>query len=129
METKMVIVIREDLRNIKGEKPKRGKIIAQAAHSTLGFVWENLKGRKICFELSDEQFAWVNQGQTKITLKAKDEDELLKVYQEAKNAGLTVELIIDEGRTEFDGPTKTCISIGPNYAEKINKITGHLSTY
>lgn len=128
-EVKMCIVVRGDLKNTKGEKVRTGKIIAQAGHSVLGFVWENLKGRKINFELSDEQFAWVKEGQTKIALKAKDEAELVKIYQEAKDAGLQVELITDAGRTEFGGPTKTCVSIGPNYAEKIDAITGHLSTY
>lgn len=121
--------MRGDLKNTKGEKVRTGKIIAQACHAVLGFVWENLKGRKINFELSDEQLKWVQTGQTKITLKAKSEDELVKIYQAAKDAGLAVELITDAGRTEFGEPTKTCISIGPNYVDKIDVITGELSTY
>ncbi len=128
-EVKMVIVVRGDLKNTKGEKIRSGKAIAQACHSVLGFVWDNLKGRKICFELSDAQFKWVKTGQTKITLKAKDEDELVSMYQAAKDAGIAVELIIDAGRTEFEGPTKTCICIGPDDVDKINAITGNLSTY
>lgn len=128
-DVKMVIVLRGDLKNTKGEKIRTGKLIAQGAHSVLGFVWDNLKGRKVCFELSDEQFKWVQAGQTKIALKAKDEKELVTIYQAAKDAGLTVELITDAGRTEFGGPTKTCVCIGPNYADKIDAITGNLSTY
>lgn len=129
MNTKMVIIIREDLRNTKGEKPKRGKIVAQACHAVLGFVWDNLKGKKINFELSDEQFKWVQDGQTKIALKAKDEKELMTIYQQAKNVGLQVELITDAGRTEFVEPTKTCLAIGPAWSEKIDAITGSLNTY
>jgi PTH2 family peptidyl-tRNA hydrolase len=128
-EVKMVIVIRGDLKNTKGEKVRSGKIVAQACHSVLGFVWDKLKGRKINFELSDAQFDWVQQGQTKIALKAKDEKELLKIYQEAKSAGISAELIIDAGRTEFVEPTKTCVCLGPDYVDKINAITGELSTY
>lgn len=128
-DIKLVIVMRKDLKNTKGEKIRTGKIIAQACHAVLGFVWENLKGKKISFELSDAQFKWVQTGQTKITLAAKDEKELVEIYHAALAAGLSTELITDAGRTEFDGPTKTCLSIGPDVAEKIDKITGALSLY
>lgn len=128
-ETKMVIVVRNDLKNIKGEKVRSGKIVAQACHAALGFIWANVKGRKVSFEMSDAQYDWYMTGQTKIALKAKDEAQLLEVYQNAINAGISAELIIDAGRTEFDGPTKTCVAIGPDYSDKIDKITGHLSLY
>lgn len=40
---------------------------------------------------------------------------------------LNVSLVTDSGRTEFGGvPTKTCLAIGPNKIEEIDKITGHL---
>lgn len=128
-DVKMVIVMRKDLKTTKGEKVRTGKLIAQGAHSILGFIWDNLKGRKISFELSDVQYKWVQTGQTKITLAAKNEQELLEIYQTAKTAGLDATLITDAGRTEFGEPTKTCISIGPDYSDKIDKITGELSLY
>lgn len=128
-ESKMVIVMRSDLKNTKGEKVRTGKLIAQACHAALGFVWENLKGKKISFELSDEQFSWHQGGQTKITVKVAGEKELVEIFKAAKSAGLTVDIITDAGRTEFGEPTKTCLAIGPNYSEKIDKITSHLSLY
>lgn len=128
-DVKMVIIVRSDLKNTKNEKVRTGKIIAQACHSVLGFVWDNLKGRKISFELSDEQFEWVKCGQTKIALKVGSEKEMMELFGNAKSQGLAVELITDAGHTEFDGPTKTCIAIGPNYSSKIDAITGHLSLY
>lgn len=128
-DVKMVIVMRGDLKNTKDEKIRTGKVITQAIHSAYGFIWQNLSGRKICFELSDAEYHWWKTGQTKITLKAKDEKELLEKYQAAKDAGLRVELITDAGRTEFKGPTKTCFCILPDYADKIDAITGELSTY
>lgn len=121
--------MRSDLKNTKGEKIRTGKIIAQACHAALGFVWENLKDGKISFTLSSAQKAWVQGGQTKIAVKVSGEKELMEIFQAAKKAGLTVELITDAGRTEFDGPTKTCLAIGPNYAEEINKVTGQLGLY
>jgi peptidyl-tRNA hydrolase, PTH2 family len=128
-DVKMVIVMRKDLKNKKGEKIHTGKVIAQAVHSGLGFVWDNVKGKKICFEMSDEQYEWYNSGQTKITLKVDGEKALMEIFQKAKAAGVFVELITDAGRTEFDGPTKTCLALGPDTADKIDKITGGLSLY
>lgn len=128
-EAKMIIVMRKDLKNKKGEKIHTGKVIAQGCHSALGFVWNHVKGKKICFEMSDAQYDWYTTGQTKITLKVEGEKELMEIYQKAKTAGVSVELITDAGRTEFDGPTKTCLAIGPDYADKIDKITGGLSLY
>lgn len=127
--TKQVVILRKDLKNTKGEKVHTGKLIAQGGHSVLGFVWAELKGRKICFELSDAQFDWYKTGQTKIVLKIDGEKALMEKFQAAKDAGLEVELITDAGRTEFGEPTKTCICIGPDYADKIDKITEGLSTF
>lgn len=128
-DTKMVIVMRKDLKNTKGEKIHTGKIITQGAHSVLGFVWDNVKGKKISFEMSDAQYDWYKSGQTKITLKIEGEKALMEIYQKAKAAGIFAELITDAGRTEFGEPTKTCIALGPDYSEKIDKITGELSIY
>jgi len=36
-------------------------------------------------------------------------------------------LITDSGKTEFHGqPTRTCLAIGPDVADKIDPITGQL---
>ena len=128
-EAKMVIVMRKDLKNQKGEKIHTGKVITQGGHSVLGFVWDKVQGRKICFEMSDAQYDWYMSGQTKITLKVNGEKELMEIYQKAKTMGVFVELITDAGRTEFGEPTKTCLALGPDYADKIDKITGDLSIY
>jgi PTH2 family peptidyl-tRNA hydrolase len=127
--SKMVIVVRKDLKNTKGEKVRTGKLIAQACHSVFGFIWNNLSGKKISFTLSDVQYDWYKNGQTKICLSVKDEKELLEIYQSAKEHGLPVELITDAGRTEFAEPTKTCCSIGPAWSNEIDSVTGHLSTF
>lgn len=128
-DVKMCIVVRGDLKNTKGEKVRTGKLLAQACHSVLGFVWDNMKGKKISFELSDVQLKWTQEGQTKIALKAKDEKELVEIFQKAKTMGLEAHMITDAGHTEFDGPTKTCVAIGPDYSDKINKVTGSLGLY
>jgi PTH2 family peptidyl-tRNA hydrolase len=39
-------------------------------------------------------------------------------------------VINDSGKTEFGGvPTKTCLALGPDLAERIDALTGHLELY
>lgn len=128
---KMVIIIRKDLKNYKGEKPRTGKIIAQACHSAIGFLLRNVfeNTGTLTVSLTNEQLLWIKTGQTKIVLGCNNEADLLLLDYAAKLAGLTCHLITDEGRTEFNGTTNTCIAIGPNKAEEIAKITRNLSLY
>ena len=59
--------------------------------------------------------------------KTVSEEELIEIHDRALEAGLEVHLITDSGKTEFHGePTNTCLAIGPDEADKINAITGHL---
>lgn len=122
--TKQVIVIRKDL------KMRRGKECAQSCHASISFINKRLTGKKSELKLSDAEYDWMTTGQTKVCLVVDSEEELLNILKDAKNAGLEVNLIIDSGRTEFNGvPTKTCLAIGPDYVDKIDKVTGHLKLY
>jgi peptidyl-tRNA hydrolase, PTH2 family len=48
------------------------------------------------------------------------------VVARARAAGLPVSLIVDRGKTEFQGvPTKTCCA-GPAWADEVDAITGEL---
>lgn len=119
---KQVLVIRRDL------GMRRGKEIAQGSHASCAplsnLLREIISTRKVP-RISDALKEWIEGSFAKVTLQAKDEEELLAVYQAAKEAGLPAFLITDSGKTEFDGvPTKTAISIGPEVASKIDKITG-----
>ena len=117
---KQVILMRKDL------KMRRGKEIAQGSHASMAFLLKRmtkLTGDK-------ELMEWLKDGQTKVCLQIHSEEELLELYQQALNAGLRANFITDAGRTEFHGvPTKTCVAIGPNDSDAINKITGHLHLY
>ena len=138
---KQVIVIRKDL------KMRRGKEIAQGAHASMAAVlnemvvvpdnvdidmWGNertIPGSRQLF--SDQELTeWLEGSFTKICLIVNSEQELLDLYNKARVAQLRVALIQDSGKTEFNGvPTHTCIAIGPNYSDKIDPLTGHLSLY
>jgi len=109
---KQVILVRQDL------KLPKGKLAAQSAHASVEAVLK-----------SDSSLvsAWRKQGMAKIVLKVKDEKELISYFQKAKDEGLTAALITDAGKTVVAPGTKTCVGIGPDEEEKIDKVTGKLS--
>lgn len=108
---KQSLLIRQDL------KLPKGKLAGQCSHAS---VEATLNSDKKLVK------AWRDQGMPKIVLKVKDEKELLQYFQQAKDAGLVVVLISDAGKTVIAPGTKTCVGIGPDTEEKIDKITWKL---
>ncbi len=120
---KQVIVMRHDL------KMRRGKQIAQGAHAAMSFLCRRLQeaGSVSLDRLTDAQRAWLSGAFAKVCCRVDSEEELMQIHDKAVEAGLEVHLITDSGRTEFHGqPTRTCLAIGPDEADKIDAITGHL---
>ena len=74
-------------------------------------------------------YEWLTGSFVKVVLAVNSEEELMEIYEKAKRAGLNTVLITDNATTEFSSPTRTCIGIGPDWEEKIDKITGHLKGY
>lgn len=111
MEYKQVIIVRQDL------KLPKGKLAAQCSHASVDCV---LKSDKKIIE------RWKNQGAKKIILKVADEKELVKHMETAQKEGLKIALIRDAGYTVVEAGTVTCLGIGPDLEEKIDKITGKL---
>jgi len=110
-EHKQVILMRADL------KLPKGKMAAQAAHASVEAV---LRSDKRQVE------AWRGEGMKKVVLKVADEKEMLRLNQQAKDAGLTTAVITDAGLTVVAPGTRTCCAIGPGKAKSIDAITGHL---
>lgn len=120
---KQVLVMRHDL------KMRRGKQIAQGAHASMSFICRRLQeAGSVSFDgLTDAQRAWLTGAFAKVCCRVDSEEELMQIHDKALEAGLEVHLITDSGRTEFHGqPTRTCLAIGPDEADKIDEITGHL---
>ena len=69
---------------------------------------------------------WKKQGAKKIVLKAADEKELFKYMSMLENEGIKVALIKDAGHTVVEPGTITCLGIGPDLDDKIDKVTGKL---
>ena len=119
MEHKMVIVMRTDL------GMHRGKMATQSAHAaSMGILFHEDNEENRDARLTQ----WVMESAIiKVCLRVDSEEELAEIEQLARAAKLEVQGITDIGRTAFKGvPTRTCICIGPNIAEEVDKITGHL---
>jgi PTH2 family peptidyl-tRNA hydrolase len=115
-ERKQVIVLRKDL------NMRKGKMVAQGAHASLGAILKDGKLKK-----NADIDAWLEGRFTKICVGVNSEAELLEVYNDAVRAGFNCCLITDAGLTEFDGvPTLTAVAVGPGIPKEIDRITGDL---
>ena len=114
MGYKMAILIRQDL------KLPKGKAAAQAAHASVEAV---LKSNNELVK------TWRKEGMTKIVLKVKDLKTMLSYNQKAKDLGLTTAVITDAGKTTVAPQTKTCVAIGPDTENNIDKIIKNLKLF
>jgi len=111
MKYKQVILVRSDL------KLPKGKMAAQCAHASVDAVLKSSK---------DKVDEWKGEGMKKVILKIADEKELLKFQRLAKKEKLVAALITDAGKTVVAPGTKTCLAIGPDSSEKIDRLTSKL---
>jgi peptidyl-tRNA hydrolase, PTH2 family len=122
---KQVIVIRKDL------NMRKGKMVAQGSHACMKVFFDRIEycdhGEMKMNNITPEMEEWINGLFTKICVSVDSEQELLDIYNKAKEAALPCALVEDAGLTEFCGnKTLTCCAIGPANDEKVNLITGHL---
>lgn len=131
---KQILVVRTKYPDNNGgtRKLRTGKLIAQAAHASMAFLTNKIRAISPDepITLTEEEKFWINDKFTKICVYVETEEELLDVFQKAKENNLTAELITDSGLTEFNNvPTNTVVAIGPHYSDKMTPITGHLPLY
>lgn len=69
---------------------------------------------------------WERQGQAKIALQVKSEDELQELQAKALSLGLCAEVIADAGRTQIASGSHTVLGIGPAPKSVIDAVTGDL---
>jgi peptidyl-tRNA hydrolase, PTH2 family len=110
---KLVLVVRTDL------DMGRGKVAAQVAHAAVTAALTNSG--------SDDFITWLREGQPKVVLKVPGAQDLDEVIEQARHAGLPVELVRDAGRTQVTPGTLTCCAVGPADAERIDAVTAGLS--
>ena len=114
MEVKQVIIVRKDL------KLGKGKLAAQVAHASLSSCLKVMKKDKKLFN------SWMKTGAKKVVLRVKNVNELLEYKKIADKNKVANALITDAGRTQIKPGTITCLGIGPDLKEKIDKISGNL---
>ncbi|MBW2971192.1 peptidyl-tRNA hydrolase Pth2 [Candidatus Woesearchaeota archaeon] len=108
---KQVIVVRTDL------KLPAGKLATQVAHASVDAAFKSSR-----IKLA----RWKSQGAKKVVLKVGTLDELKELYDNARKEKLKAVIITDAGRTVLKPGTTTCLGIGPDVEEKIDKVTGKL---
>lgn len=109
---KLTVVTRDDL------KLSKGKLCAQVAHAVLDCFMQQKDIRLTK--------SWLNEGGKKVVLKTKTLGELLDAADKATRAGLVTAIIKDAGLTEVKPGTVTCVGIGPDKEDRIDKITKKL---
>lgn len=129
---KQYIILRKDL------NMRKGKIAAQAAHASLA-VFLNMMKENVVKSPESTNFTlkvtdsfmldWLENRFTKIGLSVDSEQELLDLYQRAKELNLPCSLIQDAGFTEFSEPTYTAVAIGPADPELIKPLTQLLKLF
>ena len=120
---------------------RKGKMIAQGAHASLGALLELFDKQMIYHrDSSDPDFCyqcnfaedsildwWLNGRFTKICVYVNSEEELIDIYNKVLEKDWPCKLVTDSGLTEFNNvPTKTCLCVGPWISEELDEITGDL---
>lgn len=103
---------------------RKGKIAAQCSHASMMFLVDKIKNNE---EITDVQKKWLDNDFTKICVGVDSEEDLIEIYENSIKNKVEVHIVTDVGKTEFKGiPTKTCLAIGPDYANIIDPICKHL---
>ncbi len=111
MSLKQIIIVRKDL------KMSSGKVAAQSSHASTEAVLKTD---------SSKVKEWRGKGMKKVILKVSSQKEILDLKLKAEREGLVTSLIKDAGKTQVTPGTITCLGIGPDSEEKIDKLAAKL---
>lgn len=112
---KMVLVVRTDIAMGKG------KTAAQCAHAAVECYRQAIdNGKSQLYE------SWLIQGQPKIVVQVRNQEELIALAKKARSAGLISVIIKDAGRTELVSGTISTLGIGPGPKNTIDGLTSNL---
>ncbi len=111
VKMKQVIIVRSDL------GMGRGKIAAQACHASIGSYKKTDP---------DKIREWEMEGSKKVVLSVPGLEELMEIYEAVRRTDISHYLVRDAGHTQIPAGTVTCLGIGPDTDERIDRITGEL---
>ncbi len=91
----------------------KGKLAAQCCHASVG-----------SFEKTDSSIIrrWKADGCAKIVLKVSSLEELFVLKEIARVNNISNFLVTDAGRTQLPTSTVTCLGVGPDTDENIDKV-------
>uniref|UniRef100_A0A1Q3FK75 peptidyl-tRNA hydrolase n=1 Tax=Culex tarsalis TaxID=7177 RepID=A0A1Q3FK75_CULTA len=112
--TKMVLVVRSDL------GLRKGKIASQCAHAAVMCYMRSASANEPMLKL------WLVQGQPKIVVKVDDLQEMERIAELARERKVVAEIVRDAGRTQVQSGTETVLGLGPESADVIDSLAGHL---
>jgi PTH2 family peptidyl-tRNA hydrolase len=122
-DVKQVIVFRKDL------QVRKGKIAAQVAHAAVKFLADAIDEQTstVVRKFTTAEKIWLGGAFAKVVVYCENEQELHELIAEGRHQGIQVNPIVDAGRTEFHGvPTLTCAAFGPDFTDKLDRVTGRL---
>ncbi|KAL1374376.1 hypothetical protein pipiens_018116 [Culex pipiens pipiens] len=110
----MVLVVRSDL------GLKKGKIASQCAHAAVMCYVKSASVNETMLK------RWLVQGQPKIVVKVDDLEGMERIAELAAEKKVVAEIVRDAGRTQVQSGTETVLGLGPDSAEVIDSLAGHL---
>ena len=116
MGFKMVILIRKDI------KMSKGKVLAQVGHAV---VEATIKA----YTKTTLFYKWQADGEKIVILKVPNEKTLDTIMTIADRKDVHNGKVIDAGLTEVSPGTTTVGYVGPDYNDKIDKLTRQLKLY
>ena len=116
MSFKMCVLVREDL------KMSKGKVLAQVSHTIVDATVKAYTQTQLFFK-------WRADGEKIVILKVPNEKTLMYIMNIAQRKGVNCGYTVDAGLTEVLPGTKTVGFVGPNFEDKVDKLTGQLKLY
>lgn len=111
-DLKMVLVVRQDL------KMGQGKIASQCAHAATGLYSRLMQSHRNLLH------RWEHNGQAKIVVTCKNQQEMNKLQEVAEGIGLPTYVVADAGRTQVSAGSRTVLAIGPGNKSTVDSVTG-----
>lgn len=115
-EVKQVIVVRNDI------GLKRGELAAQVAGASLKFLVENnesSRGDQVFVTLSNNEASWLTGSFSQIVVGVDSEAQLQDIIMKAEIMGVEV-------HPNLKGDMLTCVALGPDDANLLNRIVHRL---
>ena len=116
MSFKMCVLVRDDL------KMSKGKVLAQVSHTIVDATVKAYTQTQLFFK-------WRADGEKIVILKVPNEKTLMCIMNIAERKGVNCGYTVDAGLTEVLPGTKTVGFVGPNFEDKVDKLTGQLKLY